>query len=473
MLSRTLTEKLNQDLENVGKLETTIWLSSVGSLKEAAIVLKRKKGKLGVHVHVKSLMGKRTGQRCCPNQCPYNLSSAFERIATLIGKNEEPIFESLLILFAPASAEWRDRYIYPQEHDWYVLICAAWDQVLGAQRSLAVEEDFDLLNCREQIVKRWTGPSEFRGELLRTWCPPPLKPENPPFFSEADKERIALFVEQEVRSGFSDEEEIITRVAGWWHSGLMHRASKEAPKETSNQTWFRVKMFVTRMTEDSIECLRREEQEWVDPTDNDRLDWVFDYLEETGIAARQNYWCCQTCANAGIQTELRDSDASEKPYVGFVYYDQQSLEAAMAGAYFSVAFGAYKQASKEAEFEYVERLGAYDQTHDGQPVGFYDVNVETYRASQFHFIPVASPDLNARRVAARFMDAAILAGLEPIWNGAASLKIQLKVKWEHRRSTSCEFKPDGAPDLSHGLYRPLGPEDNPDFYTTVQLTDDT
>jgi hypothetical protein len=292
--------------------------------------------------------------------------------------------------------------------------------------------------------------------------------------SEELKSRVLERIEYEVRAGFRAYDDIII---GSTHD--LRSLDKElAELARSEHGWNEVKEVVTVLTNESIERLLAEEEQWVAPTDNDRLDWAFEYLEKTGIAARQDYWCCQTCANAGIATEMKDSPA-EKPYVGFVYYHEQELESAMAGHYFNLAYGANKEESKRPDKEYYMRREVYSKQPDGRPpaagqppIDYYDVNVETYRASKFQFIPVDSPDLDTRRVGSRIMDALIVAGLEPVWNGSASVKVKLKVKWRRRRSTSYKFKPGGAPDLSDDLYKPLGPDDNPSFFTSVELSDD-
>lgn len=46
--------------------------------------------------------------------------------------------------------------------------------------------------------------------------------------------------------------------------------------------------------------LAKQMQWWHKETDNDRLDRVFQELNENGISARQHYKCCRTCAERAL-----------------------------------------------------------------------------------------------------------------------------------------------------------------------------
>lgn len=161
----------------------------------------------------------------------------------------------------------------------------------------------------------------------------------------------------------------------------------------------------------------KAEASWSEPTDCDRLDWVFKYLEATGIAARQNFTCCGTCA-PGETDHLMRSGSADQPFVGCVYYGRTQAEGAPETGWLQVEYGTIKDLPEEM-----------------------------------------------RRVGMRFMKAAGLAGLAPKWSGHPIERIRIKLNWQRRLFSTAKFQPEGAPDLSQvgtSLYKELGPWDDDD-----------
>lgn len=57
-----------------------------------------------------------------------------------------------------------------------------------------------------------------------------------------------------------------------------------------------------------------------------RLDSALDQLEESGILARENFWCCQTCAYTAMHEEVLESIDAGEDVRGFVLFHSQDTE---------------------------------------------------------------------------------------------------------------------------------------------------
>jgi len=148
---------------------------------------------------------------------------------------------------------------------------------------------------------------------------------------KAEKEEAARLIDFGVRGGFSSVEDIV--------SSVTESLTTDGPGASVDQKKNKAKEFVTTLTNECLEQHKESERGWIEPTDCDKLDWVFKYLEKTGIAARQNYWCCQTCGTSAIASEFRESIAKGKPYVGFAYYHEQDLENALDTGFLRLTYG--------------------------------------------------------------------------------------------------------------------------------------
>jgi|AGTN01.1.fsa_nt_gi hypothetical protein len=281
--------------------------------------------------------------------------------------------------------------------------------------------------------------------------------------SEQDLVDLRSYIEQCLRMGFYTTPQVIRFAT--------EQIFLNSPN-TKAGTFEQWEELVIPLTQEAIASYKEEEETWDGPTDNDRLNWVFDYLEKTGIAAQQNFWCCQTCANAGINTIMKNAP-SQRPYFGFVYFHEQDTEYAVKDGMLTIAFGANPELGEQAWIDYKTRQESYARKANKKRVPFYDVNVEIIRDDNLQFIPLESRDLMARRVGARFMNTAILAGLDAVWDGSADRKIKLPFQWRQRRSTASQFVPEYFEDESTDhLYRGLGVEDDPEQFLSCDPPDD-
>lgn len=78
----------------------------------------------------------------------------------------------------------------------------------------------------------------------------------------------------------------------------------------------------------------REQAEWEDETDPERLARAFRALDETGITARENFTCCRSCGLAEIGAEAPGAR-------GFVFFHYQGTDSAAAGGGLSLYYGGF------------------------------------------------------------------------------------------------------------------------------------
>jgi hypothetical protein len=150
----------------------------------------------------------------------------------------------------------------------------------------------------------------------------------------SDADEMTAELEQQIRdtavervaAGFEAEAEIV--------EGIIERFADEAEEDE-------VRPLATRATAEALAAHLAAQAQWRAPTDNDRLDRAFAALEATGIVARQNFTCCQTCGHGEIFDEF-----GGRRVRGYVFYHMQDTEAAVAGLGLSLAYGA---ASKEED----------------------------------------------------------------------------------------------------------------------------
>jgi uncharacterized protein DUF6891 len=69
---------------------------------------------------------------------------------------------------------------------------------------------------------------------------------------------------------------------------------------------------------------------WPDITDCDRLDRAFAALDRSGIVARQNFTCCQTCGHAEIGDEIHAAEESGTKVIGYTFFHFQCTDGAVA-----------------------------------------------------------------------------------------------------------------------------------------------
>ncbi len=146
-------------------------------------------------------------------------------------------------------------------------------------------------------------------------------------------ERAAL----EVKAGFATAREIfelIIDVAKYDHE-LKGDDLKEMRKK--------LKDIVTKL----LEKHQKEQSNFPEVTDCDRLDAAFADLEQQGILTAQNAGYTQSDGFADINEKYwRLTKKQQKTYVGFVFFHSQDLERVLESKKLLLAFGAGKGDAK-------------------------------------------------------------------------------------------------------------------------------
>lgn len=137
-------------------------------------------------------------------------------------------------------------------------------------------------------------------------------------------ESVKNHVDRAVRAGFDSDEEILSFAAD---------IAADAPGSVTASNWIASVLRESRSNQ--LEAMRS----WPSVTDCDRLDAAFAELEMQGILAKQNYSCCQTCANAEINIEIEERIEDGQHVDGYVYYHAQDTEGAVDGDGMYLAYG--------------------------------------------------------------------------------------------------------------------------------------
>jgi hypothetical protein len=95
-----------------------------------------------------------------------------------------------------------------------------------------------------------------------------------------------------------------------------------------------------QLTRKLIAQHREDQKSWPKSTDCDKLDAAFAELESSGIVARQDFTCCQTCGHAEIGDEFDAVEAQGTRIRGYTFYHNQDTEAAVEGRGLYLAYGA-------------------------------------------------------------------------------------------------------------------------------------
>ena len=161
-------------------------------------------------------------------------------------------------------------------------------------------------------------------------------------------------VDRLIARGFNKQIDIAERV-----SNEMVWSVAEGGDEEPN--FDDIEAIVKSMVTERMEKRRRAEQRWKRLTDCDKLDLAFADLEEQGIIARQNYWCCARCAHSAIVYEILGDESKRDFWKGYVFYHDQDTDGAPGGSLL-LGFGGYKpgdEVMKEVAETVVETLGRY------------------------------------------------------------------------------------------------------------------
>lgn len=78
---------------------------------------------------------------------------------------------------------------------------------------------------------------------------------------------------------------------------------------------------------------------WPERTDSDRLSDAFRALDASGIVAREEFTCCQSCGTTEIGGEVVDIEACR----GYVFYHSQDADHAVAGHDLWLSYGLFER----------------------------------------------------------------------------------------------------------------------------------
>jgi len=72
---------------------------------------------------------------------------------------------------------------------------------------------------------------------------------------------------------------------------------------------------------------------------NNKLDKAFNLMNEKGLIARQDHFCCRTCAVYDLASEMEDVLTEGKSVKGFAYYHGQDTMVLEEGNDFHIGYG--------------------------------------------------------------------------------------------------------------------------------------
>lgn len=129
-----------------------------------------------------------------------------------------------------------------------------------------------------------------------------------------------------VRAGYMTAEEIVEAVAESMDDDGVDGSSIDL------DALVRAKMTERRREIDEARAGGR-------PTAYDRLRDAFGHLEASGVLARENYWCCQTCAYAAIDEEVWQASDQGSPPRGYVLFHNQDTDRAVETGLLLLRYG--------------------------------------------------------------------------------------------------------------------------------------
>lgn len=131
--------------------------------------------------------------------------------------------------------------------------------------------------------------------------------------------------------------------AGYLTDAAMLKALAEDFREEASAK--EVKRLAGPMIEERRRALARAR--WPKVTDCDRLARAFAALEESGIVARENFWCCETCGSLAMADEIKRI-GRKRAVRGYVFFDQQATETAVTEGLLRLAYGAKGRGKAES-----------------------------------------------------------------------------------------------------------------------------
>jgi hypothetical protein len=185
----------------------------------------------------------------------------------------------------------------------------------------------------------------------------------------AEPDSVAEHVRSLVAAGYDDRQTVIDRVNDY----VTDESNDEA-----------LIARVPELVDRAIAAQLAAQKSWPQTTECDLLDAAFTKLERSGIVARQNFTCCQTCGFAEIGDELDQVKASGIYVRGLTFFHQQDTESAVEGG------GVYLS------------YAATEDGHDGAEIAREIVAVLTAH------------------------------GLKPNWDGTTAQRIEVPLNWQRR-----------------------------------------
>ncbi|MFC0627388.1 DUF6891 domain-containing protein [Kribbella deserti] len=124
-----------------------------------------------------------------------------------------------------------------------------------------------------------------------------------------------------IRPGFLDRDEVLDRARDYFEG-----EDESIPDER-----------ITVLVDEAWAARLAEQRMWTGESDAERLEAAFEHLENSGVVARMNFTCCQTCGVAEIGDERPDPS-----YAGYVFFHQQDAERlADPDPHLFLAYGAF------------------------------------------------------------------------------------------------------------------------------------
>jgi len=84
---------------------------------------------------------------------------------------------------------------------------------------------------------------------------------------------------------------------------------------------------------------RRRRLEGAGASSYERLRRAFDQLAQSGVLARENYQCCQTCAYAAVDEEIAEAVDRGEAVRGYVLFHSQDTERAVDSGILLLRYG--------------------------------------------------------------------------------------------------------------------------------------
>jgi hypothetical protein len=137
--------------------------------------------------------------------------------------------------------------------------------------------------------------------------------------------------------------------AGFYDAGEIAESAVEMisyDDETADKESLRAE--AGRLTAEAIGKQLKDQENWPELTDCDRLDAAFAELEENGVVGRQNFSCCGTCGQAEIWDEIEAVEKTGKSVRGYTFYHTQDTEAAVEGYGLCFNYGAVEEGEHAA-----------------------------------------------------------------------------------------------------------------------------